>query len=444
VSGALHPPILWIVIVARLYPNLLALISIAVLSIPAQKVYAQDRLPQNRDVQTAPDGQRRIEIPADQFPVETFIGVGFKRLEDGKLKEAESLFRGLLSVDPTSKNARFGLAIALMRQQRYDDARFHLEVLLQQKLNEEERALVEQMLAVAERAPQIDYSFGLSIIQDSNANRATDDEIITLGGLPFVVNEGSQADARLGVQAQGRVTIRQPLPKSLVASASLFVFSRDFSNAEFDDRILSPEFAVDWIGSNALGLRRFGGFFGPTFRWYGGDLLYTELRGGLRLSYGLTDELVADLEIAGGHIYYDDLGFLDRDIFDSRLTLTVPVTDKLVLFPIAGFENDDARTAFDSFKTTLLGLSGRYLLPYNMRVESTVLWRRRAFKDTPAIFGSFRNDNNILYQGLATITPLAVYGIAPQLGFEYEHQFSSVDLFDFNRYQFLLGFTSRF
>jgi tetratricopeptide (TPR) repeat protein len=132
---------------------------------------------------------RYIELSKDQL--DAIAVLGFRFYEQGKVRDAEALFEGLIALDPNLYYGHAGLGAIALRDEKLDEAVGHLTRAAELKTDDATvyANLGEALLRQAkftEAATEFDKALGLDPQQrNAGANRARS----ILQGMNLVVNE---------------------------------------------------------------------------------------------------------------------------------------------------------------------------------------------------------------------------------------------------------------
>ena len=237
---------------------------------------------------------------------------GLIAARQGNNDGAIRIFREILRVAPDYAPARRELAALLLITRQGEAALYHAE-----RLDSSNARLREQIRAAvaAGAGPSRGAALRFSLVPSTNANRGTQAEEITIGGLPFRIDDGARAGrgttATLGGTAWRRWRLSPAMTGTLTGSLDQSAFD--------DDRADQTVAAASFLLSRAMGRARLT--FGPTYeaRWLDGDLALK--RPGLALAasapLGERGRLLFSLEAQAQR--FPGASFRDGERFEAAL-----------------------------------------------------------------------------------------------------------------------------
>lgn len=302
---------------------------------------------------------------------------------------------------------------------------------------------VEQMVrfyahALSQRKPW-GGSFELALAPDNNINRATRAD--TLGTVigDFTLNEGAKAKSGIGLSAKGQLYTRLPLSAraDILARASaggLFYREGQFNDLSTGLQV-GPQFS---LGGDRLTVEA-----GPTWRWYGGDL-YSRTWGAsasyqhnlgkrsqLRLEGGLSTVSNRVNAMQSSHDYSASVS-IDRAL-SARLGGGVQLSGYRSAARDPGYALASGGINLYAFRevgrTTLVGTLGYSHLEADARL---LLYPRR------------RIDDRMSASAVATLRTFTMAGFAPLVRLRWEHNRSSIEIYEYRRLAAEFGVTRAF
>ena len=160
-------------------------------------------------------------------------------MNDGSVAEALPLLERLVSRAPRNVPARFALAEALFRLGRDARARYHLELLRGGTLGAQDRRLIDGRIAQLDARRVWQAYFSLNIRPESNGTRQTSDGAITIGGVPFTLNEAAIGRPSTSVIVQSGIALTPPVAENTRARLSLDGYFRLNDNDRLRDTVLT-------------------------------------------------------------------------------------------------------------------------------------------------------------------------------------------------------------
>lgn len=147
-------------------------------------------------------------------------------MASGQTEAAVPLLEQLVSDNPSDKNYRFELAVALFRLGRDFRAKWHLDQVRGADLTPQEAQLVARYLAEIAARSVWSGSFSIALKPETNATRKTSDETISLGGLDFELNPDSKAKPGTSVVTTASLGYSPRLTERVKANFALLTHLR--------------------------------------------------------------------------------------------------------------------------------------------------------------------------------------------------------------------------
>lgn len=176
------------------------------------------------------------------------------------LWEAVRAFREILGARPDLLRVRLELARALFYLNEDDAAGRHFSVALEAAPPPEVAVNVRRFLAVIEGRRRWDGYFSVAVAPSSNVNGGTDNRVIYLYGLPFVIGEEARAESGVGLRVNGGGVYAVPLSRGRRWRFGGDAGRDDYAGREFDAVRGRVWTGPEWVfGRAAVGGRVLGG-----------------------------------------------------------------------------------------------------------------------------------------------------------------------------------------
>jgi hypothetical protein len=355
----------------------------------------------------------------------------------GKVREGAVLLREILDEKP--KAARVRVELARMQAELGNRAAAQRELRAAEAIGlppEVERLVRFYAASLNARKPY-GASFEVALAPDSNVNRATRSE--TLGTIigNFDLSDDARAQSGVGLATQAQLWGRLGVSRKVDLLARASGSGNFYRQGEFDDDALAlqvgPQITsgADQLNLSALTSWRWYGQKPYTFSWGGNGTFQHPLgkRTQLRLDGSLvrSDDKLSDLRDA---TRYALAATVDR-AFSARFGGGLTVSG----------QREDARDA--GYSTTSGGVSG-YLF---REVGQTTLVANGGYSHLEAderlfLYPRRRIDERLTAGLSGTFRALTVHGFAPIVKFEYERNFSAIELYDYRRIVANFGITA--
>jgi len=354
-------------------------------------------------------------------------------------RDAAVLLRRILDDKPDAAAVRLHLARLLTEMGEYRDARRELRAVQASGLPPEVEQRVRFFANALSATKRIGGGLELALAPTTNINRATRSD--TLGTVigDFDLSEDAQAKSGLGVSLKGQTYARLPVSAKtdmlLRASGSADVY-RD---SDFDDFDISLQAGPQWrSGSDRLSLSA-----AVNWRWYGLDPFTVSFggtgnwqhplsgRSQLRVDASVLREVNRQNSLETGERYGLSTG-IDH-AFSAR------TGGGLVL-------SGNRKVAADSAYSTTTGGSSGYLYREFGRTTAVlnVSWRHLEADARLFLYPERRKEDDLALSLSGTFRSLTVGTLAPIVRVGYERNWSTIEIYDFDRVSAEIGITTAF
>lgn len=161
------------------------------------------------NIELMPTQSQEAAILAQQIH-NTYVQ-GRAAIQVGQLGLAVKSFRAILDVQPNHLPARRALVDILMVAGEYEAAEFHLAYLI--KHDPDQNAVTRYYGAqdeIVHKTP-LSYSGTFAVLPSTNVNNGTKTTIISIGGLPFTIDDGGLETSGYGILFGGNASYRWAL-----------------------------------------------------------------------------------------------------------------------------------------------------------------------------------------------------------------------------------------
>ncbi|MBI1395130.1 MAG: DUF560 domain-containing protein [Betaproteobacteria bacterium] len=375
----------------------------------------------------------------DVDPLEILFLTGMVARGEKQYDRAIDAFRRILDQHPEIVRVRLELARTLFEKGDDEAATHHFELALAARLPVTVQANVERYLDAIRRRRDWTLDVGAGLLPDSNINTGTNQQYVTIGGLPFTLSAEARQKSGVGVQlsVQGSRTFRVSERLRMRAFASLL--RRDYPDSRFDDMTVRAGAGPRWLFDRGeAGIAPF-----HAERRFGNDLL--NRADGLRID-GVWQ--FAERFIADGAFEYQRVAYPESSMRDGGVTwgfLGIRHLWSATAHVLVGVDyyRDGARDV--SYRNESVGWTVGYFREWSHGI-STGLTGRRAdtqYEGRQPLFGEYRNERLGTYSAMLTKRDWSLANFVPTLSFTYFDNRSSIPFHSFRRRQVLIAFNRR-
>ncbi len=361
--------------------------------------------------------------------------------QQGQTEKAVRLFRDILAAEPGFEPARRELALTLARGGQMQGALFHAERLVATTPDARLRADLQAFITANRAGRPRGVTTRFAIEPSSNANRGTEAQSVTLGGLDFLIDEPSRAKRAValavGATAWNRWTLSDRWDLTLSGSAD----ARIFDSAVIEDDLIALV-RLDFGRNGPRGRLTFGPL--AEQRWRGGDVYRT------RLGFGISGVLQprADRQVYGVVTLWDQRhpgrDYLDGTLASGSFGMTQFLSPSLKLavsLPVLRERTGRAHLDHDDIGLSV-GFEKQW--PGGLITGLSASHTTARYKgDYPAL-GTPRHDDISGARLTVRSAKLSVGNFTPEVSYSYTRSRSNVAFHDYESHDFGLSLTQRF
>jgi outer membrane protein len=378
----------------------------------------------------------------DPSSTEALFLMGEVNSRQHKYAEAIPYYRKILVDHPNVVRVRLDLARALFETGEDDAAEYNFHLALAAgDLPDTVIDNVERYLAIIRSRQHFVYDLNFGIAPDSNLNKATANDHVTLFGLPFALSPDARQKSGIGVTGTVSGEYRADLATDVRWRTGALLYGLKYpSNSEFDDSQARGHMGPQWFFQrgdvSVLGV--------ATKRWFGDKDYSTGVGGRLEGQYWLTKQVLYSGYFEGLNSSYQTQPFLDGYYLDQGNFVDYYITPSSFVRGTVGVGYQSAESDVFSNWYYRFGLAYQQEFVYGItaNLAPEVQWTN--YQETNPLFGVRRVDRQIFVKLSLYKRDFTIFGFAPVVSYSYTTNQSNQSLFKFDRNQFQLGFTRQF
>jgi len=378
----------------------------------------------------------------DPSSTEALFLMGEMASRQRKFADAIPYYRKIIVDHPNMVRVRLDLARALFEIRDDDSAEYNFHLALAEgDLPHTVIDNVERYLAIIRSRRHFVYSVNFGIAPDSNLNKATAADHVTLFGLPFALSPDARKQSGVGVTGTVAGEYRADLTPDMRWRSGALLYGLKYPDAgEFDDSQARGSMGPQWFFKNGdisvLGI--------VQRRWYGQKAYSTGVGGRLEGQRWLTKQFLYSSYFEGVSASYDTQPFLDGYYLDQGNFFDYYLTPSSFVRADLGFGYQKAESNVFSNWYYKIGFAYQREFAYGItaNVAPEVQWTN--YRETDPLFGVRRQDRQIFVKLSLYKRDFTIFGFAPVVSYSYTTNQSTEFLSKFDRSQFQLGFTRQF
>jgi outer membrane protein len=383
-----------------------------------------------------------LALEADPSSTEALFLMAEINARQKKYADAIPYYRKIIVDHPNLVRIRLDLARALFETGDDDSAEYNFHLALAEgNLPNTVIDNVERYLAIIRSRRHFVYSVNFGIAPDTNLNKATAADHVTLFGLPFALSPQARQQSGIGVTGTVAGEYRADLTPDMRWRSGALLYGLKYPSAsEFDDSQARGSMGPQWFFKNGdisvLGIAQ--------KRWYGEKAYSTGVGGRLEGQHWLTKQFLYSGYFEGVSSSYDTQPFLDGYYLDQGNFFDYYLTPSSFVRATLGFGYQKAESDVFSNWYYKVGLAYQREFAYGItaNVAPEVQWTN--YQETDPLFLVRRQDRQIFVKLSLYKRDFTIFGFAPVVSYSYTTNQSNESLSKFDRNQFQLGFTRQF
>ncbi len=371
-------------------------------------------------------------------------------LKEKKYDEAATIYRKMLTNNPSLLRVRLELAYIYFMQKKDDAARYHFRLVLAEKdLPANVRKNVRAMLEAIRRRKAWKLYVSVGMAPDSNVNTMPGKQLecFNFMGVPFC-RELDSIESDVGFQAYGSLSYIYKLNDNWGVKGRLALDAIDYSDDRYSFWGVGAELGPRYVsGRSEYGL-------GAMFRQQWNDEhRYSHTRGLFgEISTDLSNKLYLYGRLTVDKVAYNDAIYqgYDSHNYGLQTRLTYGITNRSYATLSASLIYEDSVTDWNSNLRQRYGLGYGLEIPwgFNVYAEPNITLTRYQKKRFFIGNGTFeeikRHDLTCgVYVSLSN-KHLRFWDITPMLNFIYQHRTSNVNNYDYDRTRWEIGLSKSF
>ncbi len=213
--------------------------------------------------------------------IERLFLLGSIEMRLGLAENAESRFETILERHPDLARVQLELAVAYYALGIDDKAKLHFKSTLTENLPFSVESTVKEFLRRIDTRKPWSAFFSFSMLPESNALRRSDVTVVSIGGLPFELDQDSRPSSGVGLLFSGGVSHSTILADNLRGLVAVSGATKMYENTELNDVTIVADLGLSQqfgsksmseglrFGRQWIGGKRFRRIFGvwTQFRW---------------------------------------------------------------------------------------------------------------------------------------------------------------------------------
>ncbi len=364
-----------------------------------------------------------------------------QHLQANRPRAAIPYLDALLRGDPGNSDYRADLGYALYLTGQFDRARYHLDRVLAGPLTDAQRRAVEALIERIDHRRDWTVRLGLAVVPESNPLRRTRAEVVSIGGMDFVLGPGALEASGTGLQLGADLAWAPWINPRLRGRFALSATGRFYRDSTLNDIATRIEAGVLVPGD---GGRMTGAGLSLQHRHAGGRTLN---RGpGVYVTHQQRLSRQTSLSLRGEYarLRYPGAPLRDGSRSGGEVTLSHAVSPRLSLHgSVIGWRTSSVAD-FETGTEIGLRFGGQYTLEGGLTVAADVTHLRNHRDGVAPLFGVRRQDERTDIRLRLQHSGLAAGGFVPVLELVQERQHSNIGLYRFTNRRVSMGLSRQY
>ncbi len=373
---------------------------------------------------------------------------GLQLLEAGQPRKAVFLFRQILARDPNLPRVRLELARAYFMMQSWSESRAEFVSVLSGDIPLAAKKNILRFINAIDARRGFDWSaaIGISLSPEAGRDYKTDTVFLDFFGtkLPFKV-EREENDV-IGLTLDGSAEVRRKFLDSSegpsvvgFVSASADVFEAEGS--DHDDYIFGASTGPRFIWPQTTAFAAANG----SVRYRSGDVYEDRMGISSAIEYRSETGFAPFLSVAYTDVNVHETEAQDGGLYSLRTGFSKSVSGNANVGVSVTFQHFDAQESYETYDAVGLSLLGRADLGAGFGATARASLRYTSYKSkTPLFFDrreekQFGVDVEIVKNDVFLLDQFSPF---VQLGYTYND--SSINIFTYNEYRFVIGVKNAF
>ncbi|WP_027389837.1 surface lipoprotein assembly modifier [Chrysiogenes arsenatis] len=430
-----------------------AVVLVGVMALPALSSLEEARVLRSQGENAAAFDKYLEAVFNDPLHADANFELGMVAMSIGRYETAADAFERILMANPNLPRVRLELGRAYMMLENYTLARLEFERVLEQRPPDTVKRNVETLIAQMEQADKRYALRGrLSVggMYDTNANVATYNSELRLAGGLELQNTGMPPQRKWADVQALDATLQHDFGQrggaAMEYSAGVTRVGYHSNASEYNAEIYS--FGITPLYASGGKLFRFG-------------FLLDEIRIGhdhYARYYGFAPSLLTPLNdrlALSASVLFQKRDVTDNDLMDSTYTAleVAPrytlLDGKLMLQMRGRLGNNHAEAAENSYRMRQIGFGGFAALPWQLTGSAFTSYTWNRYKDKMAVaatgaplFDEARRDEEWRYN--LGLTRRFDYGMSASFTYTWVDNRSNLDIYDYDREQFMFMLSKEF
>ena len=358
----------------------------------------------------------------------------------GEPEEAIDKFEEILGRRPNLTRVHLELAAAYYAAGIDDKAKFHFRSSLAQNLPLSVESVVDEYLRRINARKRWSASFSFSLLPESNPSRRTEQRVISVGGLPFHLNNDSRPSSGVGGLVSSGVSFSPIIADNIRGLVAVSGAAKIYERSEWNDIRIVTDFGFSRFfrkGSTSMGLR-------VGRQWTGGERTRKSLGLWIRNRWRKSESVLFEIPTRLEYHKYDRQSYRDGWQFSISPGFNVLLNPRTVIGVEPLLELVGANEKHHQKRVVGLGLGFQKSFEngFSFSINPSFHWNRYVGEDP--LFGVKRMDKKFILSIGASHRTFQYKGFTPTSSYVYERNKSNIPVRTYHNHGVNISITRTF
>ena len=346
----------------------------------------------------------------------------------GLAESAVSRFETILERHPDLARVQLELAVAYYALGIDDKAKLHIKSTLTENLPFSVESTVKEFLRRIDTRKPWSAFFSFSMLPESNALRRSDVTVVSIGGLPFELDQDSRPSSGVGLLFSGGVSHSTILADNLRGLVAVSGAAKMYENTELNDVTIVADLGLSQqFGSKSMseGLR-----FGR--QWIGGKRFRRIFGVWTQFRWQKSRSVEFELPVSVEYHRYATQSYRDGVEFSVAPRFDFAVNDRTLVGVQPRVEFIGAKNAHHQKHVVGIGFGFNKSFESGLSISLNPSFHRKRHAANDPLFGVRRLDEQFIFSVGFSHQAFRYKGFVPQFSYVYEQNQSNIPV---NEYQ---------
>ena len=340
----------------------------------------------------------------------------------GMPRRAVKRFEAILERRPKLTRVRLELAAAYYAAGLDDKAKLHFKSSLTENLPFSVEAAVAEFLRRIDARKPWSAFFSFSLLPESNPSRRADLKVVSVGGLPFELDQDSRPSSGVGGLFSAGVSHSPYISANLRGLISVSGAAKIYKRSEWNDVTIVADLGLSQLfewGSVSEGLR-----FG--WQWIGGERFRQSLGIWTQNRWRMSKSVEFEMPISVEYRKYDNQTYRDGSQISIGSRFNFAINDRTLIGVEPQVELIGAKRSHHRKHVVGIGLGFKKTLESGFSISLNPSFHRKRHAAKDPLFDVKRLDKQFNFSAGFSHRSFQYKGFAPSISYVYERNQSNI------------------